>query len=90
MDAIIPYGVDWDALEALQWQNLLNVLDPWTELYPNVEVTLFVETEEPARLSCTTWRIHNSWWSAVEAAMPWRVHCLAPPASTCSITAPCR
>ena len=45
VDAITPYGVDWDALEALQWQNLLNVLDPWTELYPNVAVTLFVETE---------------------------------------------
>ncbi|WP_245908994.1 universal stress protein [Mycobacterium neglectum] len=45
VDAITPYGVDWDALEALQWQNLLNTLDPWTELYPNVGVTLFVETE---------------------------------------------
>ncbi|MGZ8747797.1 MAG: universal stress protein, partial [Mycobacterium sp.] len=45
LDAITPYGVDWDALEALQWQDLLNVLDPWTELYPNVAVTFFVETE---------------------------------------------
>ena len=45
MDAITPYGVDWDALEALQWQGLLNVLEPWTELYPNVAVTYFVEPE---------------------------------------------
>lgn len=45
VDAITPYGVDWDALEALRWQSLLNVLEPWTELYPNVVVTLFVETD---------------------------------------------
>jgi nucleotide-binding universal stress UspA family protein len=45
VDAITPYGVDWDALEALQWQSLLDVLEPWTELYPNVPMTLFVEPE---------------------------------------------
>jgi nucleotide-binding universal stress UspA family protein len=45
VDAITPYGVDWDALEALQWQSLLNVLDPWTDRYPSVAVTLFIETE---------------------------------------------
>ena len=45
VDAITGYGVDWDALEALQWQSLLDVLEPWTELYPNVPMTLFVEPE---------------------------------------------
>jgi nucleotide-binding universal stress UspA family protein len=45
VDAIIPYGVDWDALEALRWQSILDVLKPWSELYPNVAVTLFVEPE---------------------------------------------
>jgi nucleotide-binding universal stress UspA family protein len=45
LDAIAPYGVDWEALEALQWQGLLATLEPWTERYPNVTVTLFVEAE---------------------------------------------
>lgn len=45
VDAITPYGVDWDALEAMQWQSLLDVLEPWTDLFPNVPVTLFVEPD---------------------------------------------
>ncbi|MEO3756915.1 universal stress protein [Mycobacterium sp. B14F4] len=39
------YVTDWDGLEALQWQGLLSVLEPWTERYPDVEVTYFVEPE---------------------------------------------
>ncbi|MGV0792182.1 universal stress protein [Mycolicibacterium sp. XJ1819] len=37
--------VDWDAIEALQWQGLLSVVEPWTDRYPNVAVTHFVEPE---------------------------------------------
>jgi nucleotide-binding universal stress UspA family protein len=40
-----PYVTDWDGLEALQWQGLLSVLDPWTKRYPDVEVTYSVEPE---------------------------------------------
>ena len=40
-----PYLIDWDALEAIQWQKLLDTLAPWTELYPDVEVTYFVEPD---------------------------------------------
>lgn len=43
-----PYLIDWDGLEALQWAELLNVLEPWTERYPDVVVTNFVEPEGPA------------------------------------------
>jgi nucleotide-binding universal stress UspA family protein len=44
-----PYLMDWDGLEALQWQELLNVLEPWTKLYPDVAVTYFVESEGPGK-----------------------------------------
>ena len=40
-----PYLIDWDGLEALQWQELLDALAPWTERYPDVEVTYFVEPD---------------------------------------------
>jgi nucleotide-binding universal stress UspA family protein len=40
-----PYLIDWDGLEAAQWQRLLDTLAPWTELYPDVKVTYFVEPE---------------------------------------------
>jgi nucleotide-binding universal stress UspA family protein len=43
-----PYLIDFDGLEALQWAELLNVLEPWTERYPDVRVTNFVEPEAPA------------------------------------------
>ena len=42
---INPYVTDWDGLEALQWQGLMSVLEPWTKRYPDVEVTYFVEPE---------------------------------------------
>ena len=45
VDAITPHGVDWDASRPLQWPGLLNVLEPWTELSPDVAVTYFVEPE---------------------------------------------
>ena len=39
------YLIDWDALEAAQWQELLDTLARWAELYPDVEVSYFVEPE---------------------------------------------
>lgn len=49
LGAMEPYLIDWDGLEALQWQELVNVLDPWTKRYPDVEVTYFVEPEGPSK-----------------------------------------
>jgi nucleotide-binding universal stress UspA family protein len=43
-----PYLIDLDGLEAIQWAELLNVLEPWTARYPDVRVTNFVEPEGPA------------------------------------------
>jgi len=42
-DITIPFLIDWDALEAIQWQELLNVVEPWSKLYPNVDVAYFIE-----------------------------------------------
>ena len=39
----VPDRLGW--LEAIQWQKLLDTLAPWAELYPDVEVTYFVEPE---------------------------------------------
>jgi nucleotide-binding universal stress UspA family protein len=44
-DAIVSRLIDWDALEAMQWQGMLNTLYPWTELYPKVAVKYFVEPD---------------------------------------------
>ncbi len=44
-----PYVIDWDGLEALQWQELLSLLEPWSELYPDVEVKHFVDPEGPSK-----------------------------------------
>ena len=48
LGAMEPYLIDWDGLEMLQWQELVNILEPWTERYPGVEVTYFVESEGPS------------------------------------------
>ncbi len=49
LGAMEPYLIDWDGLEALQWQELVNVLDPWAKRYPDVDVTYFVEPEGPSK-----------------------------------------
>jgi hypothetical protein len=60
--------IDWDALEAAQWQELLDTLAPWAEL-SRCRGNLFRRTGAlPARRSCTTSRIHNLWSSATEVA----------------------
>lgn len=40
-----PLLIDWDGLEAMQWQELLHVVEPWAERYPDVPVTYFVDPE---------------------------------------------
>jgi len=47
-DVIIPYLIDWDALEAAEWSLLVHVLEPWEKRYPNVEVTYFVDPDKPS------------------------------------------
>ncbi len=43
------YLIDLDGLEALRWQGRLSAVEPWTRLHPDVEVTYFVEQENPGR-----------------------------------------
>lgn len=43
-----PYLIDWDGMETLQWANLLNAIEPWTNRYPDVKVTNFIESDGPA------------------------------------------
>jgi nucleotide-binding universal stress UspA family protein len=38
-----PLLIDWDGLEALQWQGLMAQMEPWCDRYPRVPVTHFVE-----------------------------------------------
>lgn len=42
-DAIVSQLIDWDALEAIQWQGMLNVLQPWAAMYPHVPVKYYIE-----------------------------------------------
>lgn len=48
-DVIIPYLIDWDALEAAEWVELMHVLEPWSTRYPNVDVTFAVDPDKPSR-----------------------------------------
>jgi nucleotide-binding universal stress UspA family protein len=41
----IPHLVDWDALETVQWEYVMNAVEPWAKKYPSVEVTYFVEPQ---------------------------------------------
>ncbi|OBG18836.1 universal stress protein UspA [Mycolicibacterium celeriflavum] len=69
------FVMDWDGLEALQWQGLMSVLEPWTNRYPDVEVTYFVEPEAAtkallrhaaeAQLMIVGSRHHNAWAGAL-------------------------
>ena len=77
-DVTNPYLIDWDGLEAVQWQNLLDTLAPWTELHPDVEVTYLVEPEGASTHSCSMSRVHNLWSSTTEGATCWSVRCWAP------------
>jgi nucleotide-binding universal stress UspA family protein len=38
-----PLLIDWGGLETLQWDELMTELEPWTNRYPHVPVTYFVE-----------------------------------------------
>jgi nucleotide-binding universal stress UspA family protein len=48
-EVTIPSLIDWDALEALQWAQLKNDVDPWSKQYPDVNVTLFAEPAKPSQ-----------------------------------------
>jgi nucleotide-binding universal stress UspA family protein len=45
----IPYLVDWDAVEDAERRELMRILAPWCELYPDVDVTSIVEPDKPSR-----------------------------------------
>jgi len=44
----IPFLVDWDALEAVEWTQLTDVVDRVNQTYPDVDASCFVETTKPA------------------------------------------
>ncbi len=48
-DVTIPFLVDWDALEAMEWTALTTAVEPWAQRYPDVEVSLFVEPAKPSQ-----------------------------------------
>ncbi|WP_395311689.1 universal stress protein [Mycobacterium sp. AMU20-3851] len=48
-DVTIPFLVDWDALEAMEWTALTAAVEPWAQRYPDVEVGLFVEPAKPSQ-----------------------------------------
>lgn len=47
-DVTIPFLIDWDALEALEWSSLTETVQPWAQRHPGVEVSLFVEPAKPS------------------------------------------
>lgn len=48
-DVTIPFLIDWDALEALEWSSLTSAVEPWAQRYPDVEISFFVEPAKPSQ-----------------------------------------
>lgn len=44
----IPFLIDWDALEAMEWSSLTATVKPWAQRYPDVDVSFFVEPAKPS------------------------------------------
>lgn len=47
-DVTIPFLIDWEALEAMEWSSLTATVEPWAQRHPGVEVTFFVEPTKPS------------------------------------------
>lgn len=48
-DVTIPFLIDWEALEAMEWSSLTATVGPWAERHPEVDVTFFVEPTKPSQ-----------------------------------------
>lgn len=48
-DVTIPFLIDWDALEAMEWSSLTATVGPWAERHPDVDVSFFVEPAKPSQ-----------------------------------------
>jgi nucleotide-binding universal stress UspA family protein len=48
-DVGLPFLIDWDALEAIEWSALTTAVEPWTKRYPEVDVTFYVERAKPSQ-----------------------------------------
>lgn len=48
-DVTIPFLIDWDGLEAMEWSSLTDTVRPWAQRYPDVDVSFFVEPAKPSQ-----------------------------------------
>lgn len=48
-DVTIPFLIDWDALEAMEWSSLSTTVGPWAQRHPEVDVSFFVEPAKPSQ-----------------------------------------
>ncbi|ANE80666.1 hypothetical protein A7U43_16345 [Mycobacterium adipatum] len=48
-DVTIPFLIDWEALEAMEWSSLTETVGPWAQRRPEVDVTFFVEPSKPSQ-----------------------------------------
>jgi nucleotide-binding universal stress UspA family protein len=48
-DVTLPFMIDWDAVENDERQHLSEMLAPWMDLYPDVDVTCVVNADKASR-----------------------------------------
>lgn len=48
-DVTIPFLIDWEALEAMEWSALSTTVGPWAQRHPDVDVSFFVEPAKPSQ-----------------------------------------
>ena len=44
----IPFLIDWDALEAIEWAQLTEVVDHYNQGHPTVDASCFIQPTGPA------------------------------------------
>ncbi len=48
-DVTIPFLIDWEGLESMEWSSLTATVQPWAQRYPDVDVSFFVEPAKPSQ-----------------------------------------
>jgi nucleotide-binding universal stress UspA family protein len=48
-EVALPYMIDWHQVERDARRHISDVISPWVELYPDVEVSSIVEADKPSR-----------------------------------------
>ena len=85
-DVTLPSMIDWNKVENDARRHLSDVLSPWGELYPDVEVAQIVDPDKPTRALLRHSQDAQMIVVGSRGRGLWRAPCWVPRDSTCSTT----